>query len=78
MVPQFEQAAFALPVGEVSLPIKTQFGYHVILVDKHEGKKFEDVQAEILEKIQPDLAQKVVEDIRNKTTITFDQSYFGK
>jgi peptidyl-prolyl cis-trans isomerase C len=78
MVPQFEQAAFALPVGEVSLPIKTQFGYHVIVVDKHEAKKFEEVQAEIEQKIQPDLAQKVVDDIKNKTTITFDQDYFGK
>src|SRR5258708_24064253 len=43
MVPQFEQAAFALPVGEVSLPIKTQFGYHVLPVDKHESKKVEEV-----------------------------------
>jgi peptidyl-prolyl cis-trans isomerase C len=78
MVPQFEQAAFALPVGEVSLPIKTQFGYHVIVVDKHESKKFEDVQAEIEQKIGPDLAQKIVDDIKQKTTITFDQGYFGK
>src|SRR5258708_20003205 len=43
MVPQFEQAAFALPVGEVSLPIKTQFGYHCILVAKHETKNFQQV-----------------------------------
>jgi peptidyl-prolyl cis-trans isomerase C len=78
MVPQFEQAAFALPVGEVSLPIKTQFGYHVIVVDKHESKKFEEVQAEIEQKIQPELAQKIVDDIKNKTAITFDQDYFGK
>jgi peptidyl-prolyl cis-trans isomerase C len=78
MVPQFEQAAFALPVGEVSLPIKTQFGYHVIVVDKHESKKFEDVEPEILQKIQPELAQKVVDDIKKKTTINFDQEYFGK
>jgi len=78
MVPQFEQAAFALPVGEVSLPIKTQFGYHVILVDKHESKKFEEVEPEILQKIQPELAQKVVDDIKSKTTINFDQGYFGK
>jgi parvulin-like peptidyl-prolyl isomerase len=78
MVPQFEQAAFALPVGEVSLPIKTQFGYHVIVVDKHESKNFEEVQPEILQKIQPELAQKVVDDIKKKTTIDFDQGYFGK
>ena len=36
MVPEFEKTAFALPVGQVSEPIKTQFGYHVINVEKHD------------------------------------------
>lgn len=32
MVPEFEKAAFDLPVGEVSNPVKTQFGWHLIKV----------------------------------------------
>jgi peptidyl-prolyl cis-trans isomerase C len=32
MVPEFDQAAFTQPVGEVSEPIKTQFGYHLLVV----------------------------------------------
>jgi peptidyl-prolyl cis-trans isomerase C len=32
MVPEFENAAFALPINEVSFPIKTQFGWHLIKV----------------------------------------------
>ena len=32
MVPEFEQAAFGMQVGQVSNPVKTQFGYHLIKV----------------------------------------------
>ena len=34
MVPEFDKVAFELPVGKVSEPVKTQFGYHLILVTK--------------------------------------------
>lgn len=30
MVPSFEQAAFGLGVNEISAPVQTQFGYHLI------------------------------------------------
>lgn len=33
MVRSFEEAAFNLPVGQVSEPVKTQFGWHLIEVD---------------------------------------------
>ena len=34
MVPEFDKAAFALPIGVVSEPVQTTFGYHLIMVTK--------------------------------------------
>ncbi|HXT15500.1 MAG TPA: peptidyl-prolyl cis-trans isomerase [Gemmatimonadaceae bacterium] len=36
-VPEFEKAAYALPVGEVSQPVLTPFGFHLIRVDSKKG-----------------------------------------
>ena len=43
---EFAEAAFSMKVGEISEPVKTQFGYHIIKVTgKEEGKdvSYEDV-----------------------------------
>lgn len=47
MVPEFEDAAFKLKVGEIGGPVKTQFGYHLIKVEGKNGaqeKSFEEVK----------------------------------
>ncbi len=78
MVPEFEKAAFSQPIGEVGEPVKTQFGYHLILVESRKAKSFDDVKAEIAQRLGPEQARKGLEDLKKKTNIVFDDSYFGK
>lgn len=50
MVPEFEDAVFAMQPGEISEPVKTQFGYHLIKMTEHTEKRnasLEEVYQEV-------------------------------
>ena len=60
MVPEFEQAVFAMKVGELSEPIKTKFGYHVIKLKEIKPggvAPLADVHAKVEEKYRLEQAQ---------------------
>jgi parvulin-like peptidyl-prolyl isomerase len=77
MVPSFEQAAFALQPGELSEPVKTPFGYHLIKVEARESKSFEEVRPELERRMRPQQAQKALEELQKKTAVVLDPDFFG-
>ena len=77
MVGAFETAAFSQPVGQLSEPVKTQFGYHIIKVEEKQTKTMADAKLEIADKLRPEIAKKEVDDMRKKAPVTFDDVYFG-
>jgi len=78
MVPPFEKAAFAAEIGKVTEPVKSQFGYHLIVVEEHKTKPFDEVKPQIEKKLGPEMAQKKVADLKKSTPVVLDESYFGK
>ncbi len=78
MVKPFEDAAFSLPIGEVSQPVKSEFGYHLILVETRNAKTFEQVRPDLEKSMGPDAAQKGLDELKKKTTVVYNDTYFGK
>jgi peptidyl-prolyl cis-trans isomerase C len=78
MVPEFEKAAYALNPGELSEPVRTQFGWHLIQLHERIPEKitpFEEISEKVVEYLTERKKDKVFEDFLDglKATATIEE-----
>ncbi|WP_461207515.1 peptidylprolyl isomerase [Clostridium sp. DL1XJH146] len=78
MVKEFEDAAFVLPLNEVSEPVKTQFGFHLIKVSERQESKaqeLDEVRSQIMNSLfqqkQNELYAGKVEELKEKFEVKY-------
>ncbi len=78
MVPEFEKVASSLSLGEISQPVKSAFGYHLITVTElvpAETKKIADVKADVIEAVKRAEAETIFYELgESLTELSFEHS----
>jgi peptidyl-prolyl cis-trans isomerase C len=72
MVPDFEAAVIALEPGDISDPVQTQFGWHVILLRETRpvsAPEFETVRGQLLQRLQGEAMDAYVSGLTQEATI---------
>lgn len=69
MVPEFDEAIAKMKVGEVSEPIQSSYGYHVIKLEDKKELAYEDVKPQIEQKVQQEKFTEYIQDLQKKSKI---------
>lgn len=78
MVPEFEKAVFSMKEGEISKPIETQYGYHIIKLEKIVKSEFDKVKAEMEAALSQEKAQKLAQSIIDAAKIQTNEENLKK
>ena len=79
MVPEFDEACFTMEIGELRGPVQTQFGYHLIKLNKRseaEPIPYENVKDQIRAKLTSDKQQSAYQSKINQLRILYPVDKF--
>lgn len=78
-VPEFEEAMGRLEIGEISEPVQSEFGWHVIRVTERDQQPFEEVRERIFEQLsgpmQEELWEQFLVDAYETAEVEIDSRY---
>lgn len=72
MVAPFAEAAFAMKPGEISDPVKTEFGWHVIKLEDRRMRKppsFEELEPQIRQQLTQASAQAIIAEVKEAASV---------
>jgi foldase protein PrsA len=85
MVPTFDNAAFSLPIGKVSEPVKSPFGYHIIQVEEKRpavkatlAGSSDQIRTLLQQQAQQQQIPVFMQNLRSKATITVADPRFSE
>ena len=76
MVPEFEAAVMVLEVGNISRPLQTQFGWHVIKLNnlrKKQVPSFEEIRPQIIQDLNQQRVKEIVSDAVSESRVEFNE-----
>lgn len=72
LVPEFESKAFSMKKGQVSAPVKTQFGYHIIKVEDKRPVKvpsYDEIKSSIEGRLSREFFESYMDDLNKKYNV---------
>jgi peptidyl-prolyl cis-trans isomerase C len=75
MVPEFEEAAFALEEGELSQPVQSQFGWHLIQLEERrvsEAPPLDQVRQQVAQQVLYQSYEAAIDEIKEGTEVVID------